>query len=252
MTSENQQLFTAGDCPVCADTGSLLYLRRADEELYFYFCPTCGNAYLRRPRLYVVDEVNALASVAPNGVQIPEAEVSRRIPGLRPENAAWMRDLQFEIEETYSSTGSRKRGLVSSATSGYSRALKGQMPPPNLVDVVREILAGCIELDVETVPICPDLAWDADMTEQELLGAEPAAVVSTSTSPSTATFQRFRREIRYMLLPQPHSGPVAMEYEIGTVESIHGVRALCDEYLIKHLSLHGMSAHRIVSYRGTV
>jgi hypothetical protein len=72
---EGHKLYSAGECPVCADSGAVLLLREADSETIVFFCPLCGVAWKEPPLDRRVDEVASLETIAPNGVTLPsEAE----------------------------------------------------------------------------------------------------------------------------------------------------------------------------------
>jgi hypothetical protein len=64
-------LFGRAECPVCADSGSLICLKRVDTGALVFYCPLCGTGFPKMPARYVLDEVLSLEQVAPAGVALP-------------------------------------------------------------------------------------------------------------------------------------------------------------------------------------
>ena len=72
--AENSTLYSAGECPVCSDSGALLLLKTTGTARLFLFCPVCGVAWRERPMPYHVQEILTLAELAPDGVELPSLE----------------------------------------------------------------------------------------------------------------------------------------------------------------------------------
>lgn len=66
-----RSLYSAGDCPVCADSGAVLLLKTVGAEQMILFCPLCGVAWREPPADRRLDEINALEDLAPHGVILP-------------------------------------------------------------------------------------------------------------------------------------------------------------------------------------
>jgi hypothetical protein len=69
-----EQLFSAGDCPTCADSGAVILLKSRGSGLTFFLCPMCGVAWQEPPSITQLDTVFELAKFAPDGVVLPTAE----------------------------------------------------------------------------------------------------------------------------------------------------------------------------------
>jgi hypothetical protein len=72
MSPLPRELFSAGECPVCADSGALLCLLAIPSRTLFFFCPICGVAWKTPPPPDVLDELLTLEAFAPDGVEIPK------------------------------------------------------------------------------------------------------------------------------------------------------------------------------------
>jgi hypothetical protein len=66
-----RQIHSAGDCPVCADSGALILLKASGLGKIILFCPLCGVAWREPPADRQLDEISTLESLAPNGVTLP-------------------------------------------------------------------------------------------------------------------------------------------------------------------------------------
>ena len=92
------QLYSVGDCPVCEGSGMIVPLRRKGSDQILFFCPLCGTAWTKVPEAHRLDEINALAELAPDGVELlssAEAD-SLRASGLALEATdyePWAADL---------------------------------------------------------------------------------------------------------------------------------------------------------------
>jgi hypothetical protein len=71
MTS---RFFTAGDCPVCADSGALLCVTSLPSGKLILFCPLCETAWDQRPVEGRIDSVMSLQEAAPGGISLPSAD----------------------------------------------------------------------------------------------------------------------------------------------------------------------------------
>jgi len=64
-------MYSAGHCPVCADSGAVLLLKAHGSGRLFFFCPLCGVAWPEPPLDRRLDTVFDLLSFAPDGVVLP-------------------------------------------------------------------------------------------------------------------------------------------------------------------------------------
>jgi hypothetical protein len=88
----NDKLFSAGNCPVCADSGTLLYVWSHATRRVVLFCPLCEVAWIEPPDENRVDTVSSLDEIAPQGIRLPsENEVQRSgiSPRVEVEKAEW-------------------------------------------------------------------------------------------------------------------------------------------------------------------
>ncbi len=74
-------LMSAGDCPVCADSGAVLLVLVHRDDRPIFVCPLCECSWDRPPR--GVDEIVGIADRAPGGVRFP---TSREIRDLREQH----------------------------------------------------------------------------------------------------------------------------------------------------------------------
>lgn len=83
MDSANdlRPIYSAGDCPVCADSGALILLKARDSGRTFFFCPLCGVAWLERPRPAKLDSILSLTDIAPKGATLASLEEASSIAG---------------------------------------------------------------------------------------------------------------------------------------------------------------------------
>jgi len=87
-----EKLFSAGDCPVCADSGTLLYVWSLGASHVILFCPLCEVAWSEPPGESKVDTVTSLDEMAPQGIRLPsedEVEQSGMSPRLEVEREEW-------------------------------------------------------------------------------------------------------------------------------------------------------------------
>jgi hypothetical protein len=71
-------IYSAGDCPVCADSGALLLLKAIGTARVFFFCPLCGVAWREPPMPHHLDEILTPAALAPDGVELPSVDEVRQ------------------------------------------------------------------------------------------------------------------------------------------------------------------------------
>lgn len=86
-------LFTAGNCPVCSDSGALLCLRSLHDGQLVLFCPLCETAFRERPNDHELDAILTLDEVAPTGIGLPtkdEVIGSPLGPFLEIQNPLWI------------------------------------------------------------------------------------------------------------------------------------------------------------------
>ena len=67
-------LYGKAECPVCADSGSLIALKRKETGAFVFYCPLCGTAFRGIPQPYQLEEVLSLEQIAPDGVVVPSLE----------------------------------------------------------------------------------------------------------------------------------------------------------------------------------
>ena len=70
-------IYSAGDCPVCFDSGAVIVLMRTDTHRSVFLCPLCGVAWNQPPPPTQLHSVASLKELAPNGVALPTAEEAR-------------------------------------------------------------------------------------------------------------------------------------------------------------------------------
>lgn len=56
-------VFTAGDCPVCASAGALIFVTGTPRGRVVVYCPTCECAWPRPSEARQVDAVNRLSDL---------------------------------------------------------------------------------------------------------------------------------------------------------------------------------------------
>jgi hypothetical protein len=69
--------YSAGDCPICADSGALLFGIALSTDQLFVFCPACGVAWKHPEQAMRVDTVYPVKRFAPNGfrfAKLPEIQ----------------------------------------------------------------------------------------------------------------------------------------------------------------------------------
>jgi len=66
-----RNIFSVGDCPVCADSGVVLLLKVVGSERIVFFCPLCGVAWRAPPAERRLEQVETLQDLAPGGVTLP-------------------------------------------------------------------------------------------------------------------------------------------------------------------------------------
>jgi hypothetical protein len=71
--TDEPRIYSAGACPVCADSGALILLKASGSGAMLFLCPLCGVAWSEPPLDRQLDEITPLESLAPNGVSLPTA-----------------------------------------------------------------------------------------------------------------------------------------------------------------------------------
>ena len=71
---DQQKIYSAGDCPVCADSGAVLLLKAHGSAAMLFFCPLCGVAWREAPFRRRLDTVSSLTDLAPSGAALPTVE----------------------------------------------------------------------------------------------------------------------------------------------------------------------------------
>jgi len=92
---------------------------------------------------------------------------------------------------------------------------------------------GIPAVEISTVPWFADVAWDADMTMDEVRGLDPAVILDHGWR--RIVVQRIRGELRYCLVTDFRPEIVnAIDdcAELGWVESFSDAVALCREHLL--------------------
>ena len=87
-----EKLFSAGECPVCADSGTLLYVWSLAGSRVILFCPLCEVAWGEPPGESQVETITSLDEMAPEGIRLPsedEVEQSGMSPQLEVEKEEW-------------------------------------------------------------------------------------------------------------------------------------------------------------------
>jgi hypothetical protein len=64
-------LLSIGDCPVCADYGTVLVAKPVASSEIFFFCPACGVAWLTLPEALRLDSIDPVSKFAPTGIVFP-------------------------------------------------------------------------------------------------------------------------------------------------------------------------------------
>jgi hypothetical protein len=72
-----QAIYSAGECPVCADSGALLLLKAHGSGSVFFFCPVCGVAWREPPAARQLDTILRLDQIASHGVTLPTIDEAR-------------------------------------------------------------------------------------------------------------------------------------------------------------------------------
>lgn len=86
------KLHSAGDCPVCADSGALLCVESIANGSVILFCPLCGTAWDEPPIEGRVDAVHSLHEVAPSGIALPSNDALKGFAAHSPveiDNDEW-------------------------------------------------------------------------------------------------------------------------------------------------------------------
>lgn len=93
---------------------------------------------------------------------------------------------------------------------------------------------------LSTTPLFLDLAWDSDLTGDDLKALEPAVVVDAVHSSKQLVFQIIRGELRYWLTTDRSPAALAStaETQLGVAPSLDYAIALCREFIVGELSPH--------------
>jgi hypothetical protein len=73
MNSDETEMFSAGDCPVCGDSGALIALISNATGTVIVFCPLCEVAWDEPPNGRV-DTVWTLKELAPRGAALAKRQ----------------------------------------------------------------------------------------------------------------------------------------------------------------------------------
>jgi hypothetical protein len=68
------QMFSAGDCSVCASAGAAIFLTSVRDRSVFFACAECGCAWTRPPAPFLVDTADPPITFAPDGFRIASRE----------------------------------------------------------------------------------------------------------------------------------------------------------------------------------
>lgn len=78
--ASEEPLYSAGECPICIDSGALLVLKAVGAGGLILFCPVCGVAWRSPPPPNRVDEILTADLLAPEGVELPTSVDVRELP----------------------------------------------------------------------------------------------------------------------------------------------------------------------------
>lgn len=90
------KLYSAGYCPICWDTGTLLCVWSLSGEEVFLFCPTCEACWRNKPENNGESEWFSLHRIAPGGIRLPtvlEVQDCGFDPGEQPDPEEWWPDI---------------------------------------------------------------------------------------------------------------------------------------------------------------
>jgi hypothetical protein len=93
MNIDDEEVFSAGDCPVCADSGALIGLVSTATGAVVLFCPLCETSWDQRPNDGRVDTVLSLGDVAPTGTVLAKRSQimgSKLGPFERVDSGEWL------------------------------------------------------------------------------------------------------------------------------------------------------------------
>jgi hypothetical protein len=73
MASGNEpiEIYSAGDCPVCADSGAVVLLKARGSGRFFFVCPLCEVAWAEPPPPNQLDAILNRRLFAPEGAVLP-------------------------------------------------------------------------------------------------------------------------------------------------------------------------------------
>jgi hypothetical protein len=114
-------------------------------------------------------------------------------------------------------------------------------------DLKRALPEWEMHFEISTMSGVPDLAWDPDMTLEELTRLDDAIIVDALHGPRRAAFQTVRGEVRYFLATA--RDPIVLndtgETEMGTVASITDAATLCERFLRSDKPLRELDSPRL-------
>ena len=95
---EERKLYSAGNCPICADSGALLCLKEIESGRLLFFCPTCGVAW-RGPDYWPIGEILRVEDLAPKGVTLPTSSeaLNSRFAVVEVPFDEWFRSLRLTL-----------------------------------------------------------------------------------------------------------------------------------------------------------
>src|SRR5712691_696203 len=90
-------VYSAGNCPVCMDSGALLFVVSLSSNELLVFCPSCGVAWSHPDQARQVDTVYSIGQLAPRGFRIAALSEIKRA-GLEERVTATHGDNEWPIE----------------------------------------------------------------------------------------------------------------------------------------------------------
>ena len=117
--------------------------------------------------------------------------------------------------------------VATDATANWRRPEAGVLEQ-ELVPLLRAHGTRCA---YQRTPVFLDIAWDGDMTVDEMNKFDWALIIDASAGPQRIAIQRIRDQIRYWFTTDRDPYANAEESELGWVDSLADAAALCNEVL---------------------